>query len=78
MFALIARKPIGAHEEITVDYAMRNYVIEFFPRHCLCGSTLCRGSVTGWKDLPPERKRAYAGSVAPFLLEIEREDLLYR
>jgi len=40
---------------------------------CLCGADTCRGAVTGWKDLPAERKAAYEGLVAPYLLEIDRE-----
>ena len=40
---------------------------------CLCGAEICRGAVTGWKDLPAERKADYEGQVAPYLLEIDRE-----
>jgi hypothetical protein len=69
----VARRPISDGEEITFDYAMRNYSIEHFPEGCLCGADICRGSVTGWKDLPAERKVAYRGLVAPYLLEIDRE-----
>jgi len=69
----VARRPIADGEEITFDYAMRNYSIEHFPEGCLCGADICRGSVTGWKDLPAERKVAYEGLVAPYLLEIDRE-----
>ncbi len=69
----VARKSISDGEEITFDYAMRNYSIEHFPGGCLCGVDICRGSVTGWKDLPAERKAAYDGLVAPYLLEIDRE-----
>lgn len=68
---LVARRAIAAGEEITFDYAMRNYSIEHFPAHCRCGSQLCRTSVTGWKDLPEERREAYDGLVAPYLLEME-------
>jgi hypothetical protein len=74
VFDLVARRAIQPGEEITVDYAMRNYVIEFFPEICMCGSGLCRSPVTGWRDLPPERRAAYEGSVAPFLFEIELEE----
>jgi uncharacterized protein len=69
----VARRPISDGEEITFDYAMRNYSIEHFPDGCLCGADICRGSVTGWKDLPAERKVAYRGLVAPYLLEIDLE-----
>jgi hypothetical protein len=72
-FDFVARRPIAAGEEITFDYAMRNYAIEHFPGGCLCGADICRGAVTGWKDLPAERKADYEGLVAPYLLEIDRE-----
>jgi hypothetical protein len=66
-FDFIARRPIGAGQELTFDYAMRNFTIEHFPSACLCGAAHCRGSVTGWKDLPAERKAAYGELVAPYL-----------
>jgi hypothetical protein len=69
----IARESISAGDEITFDYAMRNHSIEHFPGGCLCGADNCRGAVTGWKDLSAERKADYEGSVAPYLLEIDRE-----
>jgi uncharacterized protein len=51
----------------------RNNSVEHFPGGCLCGADACRGSIAGWKDLADERKAAYRGSVAPYLLEIDRE-----
>lgn len=69
----VAREAIAAGDEITFDYAMRNSSIEHFPDGCLCGTDRCRGSVTGRKDLPAARKADYAGSVAPYLLELDRE-----
>jgi hypothetical protein len=69
----VARRSIADGEEITFDYAMRNYSIDHFPGGCLCGADICRGAVTGWKDLPNERKADYAGQVAPYLLEIDLE-----
>jgi hypothetical protein len=75
VFDLVARREISDDEEITVDYAMRNYVVEYFPQECLCGSAICRGLVTGWRDLPEERRAVYEGSIAPFLLKIDREVL---
>ena len=67
----VARKDIVANEEITFDYAMRNYGVDYFPKQCLCGSERCRGRITGWKDLPDERKNEYEGFVAPYLLELD-------
>jgi hypothetical protein len=66
-FDFVARRPIGAGQEVTFDYAMRNFTIDHFPAVCLCGAERCRGSVTGWKDLPAARKAAYGELVAPYL-----------
>jgi len=67
----IAIKEIGVNEEITFDYAMRNYIIDYFPKKCMCGSKRCRSKITGWKNLPDEKKKEYAGFVAPYLLELD-------
>ncbi len=67
----IAIKEIGVNEEITFDYAMRNYIIDYFPKKCMCGSKRCHGKITGWKNLPDEKKKEYAGFVAPYLLELD-------
>lgn len=66
-FDFVARRAIDRDEEVTFDYAMRNFTIEHFPTACLCGATGCRGSVTGWKDLPAGRKAEYGDLVAPYL-----------
>jgi len=67
----IAMRDIEANDEITFDYAMRNYGVNYFPKQCMCGSKICRGKITGWKDLPDERKKIYEGFVAPYLLELD-------
>ena len=67
----VAMKEIGVNEEMTFDYAMRNYSIDYFPKKCMCGSKRCRGRITGWKDLPDEKKKEYEGFVAPYLLELD-------
>lgn len=36
-YDLVARRDIAPGEEITFDYAMRNYSIEHFPAQCRCG-----------------------------------------
>ena len=66
-FDFVARRPIAAGQELTFDYAMRNYTIDHFPDVCLCGAAQCRGSVTGWKTLPESRRKAYGALVAPYL-----------
>ena len=67
----ISISEISVGDEITFDYAMRNYGVDYFPKQCMCGSKKCRGRITGWKDLPDERKKIYEGFVAPYLLELD-------
>jgi uncharacterized protein len=68
-YDLIARRRIDCGQEITIDYALRNYVVEFFPDRCLCGVPSCRGRITGWQDLPPVEREKHTQWAAPFLLE---------
>lgn len=72
-FDFVARRSIAAGQELTFDYAMRNFTIDHFPTVCLCGATACRGSVTGWKDLPAARKADYGELVAPYLRAMDVE-----
>lgn len=74
-FDFVAREPIASGQELTFDYAMRNLTIDHFPASCLCGADACRGTVTGWKDLPADRKAAYGELVAPYLRAIDRDAL---
>jgi hypothetical protein len=67
----VAMKNITINEEITFDYAMRNYGIDYFPKHCMCGSEECRGVISGWKDLSDKKKREYKGFVAPYLIALD-------
>ena len=70
---IVAMCNIAAEDEATYDYAMRNYQIEHFAGPCGCGQANCRRSITGWKDLPQQRKNDYAGFVAPYLIEMDAE-----
>ena len=74
-FDFVARRPIGSGQELTFDYAMRNFTIDHFPGVCLCGAGRCRGSVTGWKDLPVARKADYGDLVAPYLRTMDVETI---
>lgn len=74
-FDFVARRAIGAGQEVTFDYAMRNFTIDHFPAVCLCSAAVCRGSVTGWKDLPAARKADYGELVAPYLRTMDNEIL---
>ena len=72
-FDFVARRSIDIGQEVTFDYAMRNHTIDHFPAACLCGAAECRGSVTGWKDLPSARKADYGELVAPYLLAMDAD-----
>jgi len=67
----VAIKAISVDNEITFDYAMRNYNVDYFPKPCICGSNKCRGKIKGWRDLADEKKKEYEGFVAPYLLELD-------
>ena len=69
----IAFRVIEQGEEITFDYAMRNYSIDYFPDPCLCGEVTCRVHVNGWKGLSIEKRGEYEGFVAPYLLQMSDE-----
>ena len=51
-------KDINVNEEITLDYAMRNYGVDYFPKHCMCGSEKCRGVISGWKYLSDKKRKS--------------------
>jgi hypothetical protein len=67
----VARRPIEAGEEITVDVAMCSYETRPARPRCQCGAGTCRGHVTGWKELTAERKAEYRDFAAPFLLALD-------
>jgi hypothetical protein len=67
LLKVVALRRIEAGEEITTDYATHDYEIRFMPERCLCGSPLCRTRITGYRDLPPERRAAYGPYVAEYL-----------
>lgn len=71
----VAMKEISKGEELTFDYAMRNYTIDHFPTKCMCGSVKCRGKITGWKDLSASEKFGYAGYVPNYLLDLDAKHL---
>lgn len=66
-----ALRPIAPGEELTTDYATFEAEIRFMVGRCLCGSPHCRGKITGYKDLPPERRAAFGPYIAAYLIEIE-------
>jgi len=61
-----ARRDIAAGEELTLDYALITVAPEW-RMECHCGSTLCRGVVTGSDWQVPALQQRYAGHFSPFI-----------
>ncbi len=61
-----AFRDINVGDELTYDYGMANYVVENLP-NCLCGSSICRREIQGFRNLPKEKKLEYKGFFAPYL-----------
>lgn len=65
---LVARRPIAAGEELTLDYALTTVEPGWrLDRPCQCGMPTCRRTVTGNDWQLPEVQRRYAGHFAPFI-----------
>lgn len=73
-FTIVAMRDIGPGEEITVDYALWEFDETRGPSWvCRCGSSCCRGGVTGSDWKLPELRKKYAGHFSPLLnFEISR------
>ena len=70
----VAIRYISINEELTFDYAMRNYSVDHFPKKCMCGSKKCRGEITGWRDLSDKKKKEYDGFTAPYLIALDAKN----
>ncbi len=67
-YSLVAMKKIKIGEEITWDYAMTEWEsIALENQKCKCGSTNCRGSIGGYKNLSNESRQKYFGFSASYL-----------
>jgi uncharacterized protein len=62
---LVARRPVEAGEELTVDYATMTVVP--WQMECSCGSARCRGVATGDDWRRPDLRERYAGRFSPFI-----------
>ncbi len=71
---LVARRDIGAGEEITCDYNLNLDDGSAWP--CRCGATRCLGTVMGgYFRLPPDRRREYRPFLADWFVRRHRERL---
>ncbi|HEY7093998.1 MAG TPA: SET domain-containing protein [Ktedonobacterales bacterium] len=67
---IIARRPIAAGEELTLDYALTTTQPDWaLDQPCQCGSPLCRGMVTGNDWRLPSVQARYAGHFVPYINE---------
>jgi SET domain-containing protein len=66
-FTLAARRDIAAGDEITIDYATQTDN-PGFTLDCRCGSSSCRGTVTGADWRSPELQQRYGEHWTPALL----------
>lgn len=69
----VAMRDIRKDEEVTIDYAMIGYEygneLTENERTCKCGSTICRGKLGCYKELPEEVKLKYKGYISDYLVK---------
>jgi len=63
---LVALRSIAVGEAITYDYATTDGC-DYDEFECACGSTLCRGKVTGNDWMLPDLQLRYRGAFSPYL-----------
>ena len=68
-----ALRHIAANEELTFDYATFEYEIHHMPEECLCNAEKCRGSISGYKDMPEELREMYGDYIASYLKVFQAE-----
>lgn len=64
---LVARRDIGAGEEVTYDYATADVDHEF-EMECRCGSLRCRGTISNRDHLDPDWQSRYGTNLPPHVL----------
>lgn len=67
-YDIAARRPIAAGEELTIDYGTQS-AGSGFSMVCSCGSSCCRGLVTGEDWRRPDLQLTYAGHWPPVFEE---------
>ena len=62
---VVTRRPVGAGEELTIDYA--TFTVASWRMECRCGAPSCRGVVSGDDWRRPDLQKRYAGRFSPFI-----------
>lgn len=71
---VIARRPIGAGEEVTLDYLINTHGGTSW--HCRCGADRCRGQLeTSFFELPPDFQREYLPLLEIWFIEEHRDEI---
>jgi uncharacterized protein len=63
----VARRPIAAGEELTIDYALFTASPDWSLSPCRCGLACCRQMITGSDWMRPDVQARYRGHFSPFL-----------
>lgn len=71
MMEIYALRDLAPGEELSTDYASFEYEIEFLTGKCECGAASCRRTITGYRDLPAERRAALEPYIAGYLRELD-------
>ena len=64
---VVARRTLGAGDEITGDYALWEAEADYRVEVCTCGAAACRGVVRGTDWQRPELQKRYAGHFLPYI-----------
>ena len=64
---VVARRDIATDEEIRGDYAVWEAEPSYVLEPCLCGSPLCRHTVSGNDWMRPELQERYKGHFLPYI-----------
>ena len=64
---LTALRDVAADEELTADYAQWSTDADWALTPCMCGSKMCRITVTGSDWRLPELQSRYGGHFSPFI-----------
>lgn len=71
---LLARRPIQAGEEVTIDYLINTHGGSSW--RCRCGADRCRGQLeTSFFELPPSFQREYLPILEAWFVEEHREEI---